>query len=334
MSATATTRLTLTDADMPELFAKADTGAKQSQKWYFSFVRIELIAISLAALAQVVGRQLAPTITSALNLGVGEIHFLGSDYTARSLTNAVASYILPAVVMAVAFVMLALRVLLRYDRRWRARRAIAEATKELAWRFSMRAMQADIEATTPLTDVQAVEAFSKELGQYIEQSLSLHLKPPSAAAPQITQPMRDLRAANIGVQSAAYLKDRLEDQQTWYSGKADTYQTWTTRLQIARFVAYGLGVVLIFYHGFGINGLGIMTTIAGAFATWLAGRHYDDLSQSYAGMARQLGLLAATANTVLKSGSAGSAGPNDWPHMVDKVETLMDGEHQDWRRLS
>jgi hypothetical protein len=330
----ATTRLTLTDEDMPDLFTRADNGAKQSKKWYFRFVRIELIAISLAALAQVVGRQLAPTITSTVHLGVGEVHFLGIDYTARTLTNAVASYFLPTVVMLVAVIMLALRVWLRYDRRWRARRAIAEATKELAWRFSMRALQADIEASTPLTDVQAVEAFSQELRQYITQSLPLHLKAPSLNAPEITQPMRSLRAASIATQSEAYLNDRLKNQQKWYSGKSDTYQLWTTRLQVARFVAYGLGGALIFYHGFGINGLGIMTTIAGAFATWLAGNHYDDLSQSYSGMATQLSLFDAAANTILQSGSAGVAGPNDWPHLVNKVEALMDGEHEDWRRLS
>lgn len=326
--------LKLTDSDMPELFTNADKGAQQSQKWYFRFVQVELIAISLAALAQVLGRQLAPTITSALNLGVGEIHFLGNDFTARALTNAAASYILPAIVMAVAVVMLVLRVWLRYDRRWRARRAVAEATKELAWRFSMRALPADLSAATPLTEVQAVEAFSKELRQYIEQSQSLHLNAPSPNATEISDKMLKLRTAPLSTQSASYLAGRLIDQKDWYARKATTYQKLTTRFQVARFVAYGLGVALIFYHGFGINGLGIMTTIAGAFATWLAGKHYDDLAQNYAGMARQLGLLEASADVILQTGVAGAAGPHDWAHLVDKVETLMDGEHQSWQRLS
>ncbi|MGH2501228.1 MAG: DUF4231 domain-containing protein [Ktedonobacterales bacterium] len=329
-----TTRLTLTDDDMPDLFTRADNGAKQSKNWNFGVVRTELIAISLAALAQVAGRQLAPTFTSASHLDIGEIHFLGIDYTARTLTNDVASYFLPAVVMLVAVIMLALRVWRRYDRRWRSQRAIAESTKELAWRFSMCALQADIEASAPLTDVQAIEAFSKELREYIKQSLPLHLKPPKPNVPEITQPMRDLRAASIAVQSDAYLNDRLKNQAKWYSNKSGVYQTWTTRLQIARFVAYGLGGVLILYHGFDINGLGIMTTIAGAFATWLAGNHYDDLSQSYSGMASQLSLFDAEANAILQSGSAGVAGPNVWPHLVNKVETLMNGEHESWRGLA
>ncbi|HEU5343227.1 MAG TPA: hypothetical protein VFU60_02680, partial [Ktedonobacterales bacterium] len=73
---------------------------------------------------------------------------------------------------------------------------------------------------------------------------------------------------------------------------------------------------------------------AGAFATWLAGKHYDDLSQSYSGMAQQLDLLEANASAILQSGNASVPGPNDWPHLVDKVESLMDGEHRDWLRLS
>lgn len=330
----ATTKLTLTDQDMPDLHKRADRGAKTSQLWYFTVVRIELIFLSLAALAEVVGRQVAPMIVSAFHLDVGESHFLGTDYPHQSLTIAVASYVVPAFVMGVALVMLALRVLFRFDVRWRARRALAESTKGLAWRFSMRAMKSDIEAITPLTDMQAVEAFNVEMDKYNEQSRPLHLKAPDPNATQLTQPMRDLRAANISAQSDAYLNHRLINQKDWYAGRAKSFQTRTTWLQVARFVAYGLGIALIFYHGLGINGLGIMTTVAGAFATWLAGKHYDDLSQSYAGMVVELDGHLAEARTLLQSGSAGVAGPKDWPHLVDKVETLMDGEHQDWRRLS
>ena len=326
--------LTLTDADMPDLFTRANAGAKRSQAWYFTFVRIELIAISLVALVQVVGPHLMPTITSLFHVGVGETHILGSYYTTQALIDTVAVYVLLAVFVLLEVVMVVLRIWFRYDRRWRARRAIAEAAKELAWRFSMRAMQADLEAATPLTEVQAVEVFSKQLGLFIGLSPSLHLEAPDPNVKEITQPMLDLRAAMIPAQSTAYLKDRLQNQRKWYAGKATTYRQWTTILQVARFIAYGLGVVLIFYHGFGANALGIMTTIAGAFATWLAGKHYDDLSQSYSGMAQQLDLLEANASAILQSGNASVPGPNDWPHLVDKVESLMDGEHRDWLRLS
>lgn len=326
--------LTLKDKDMPEVFTTADEGATRSQWWYFFFVRVELISISLAAFAQVVGRQLAPSIANLLQLKIGDVQIAGDHFTAQELTSGVGRYVLPAFIMSIAVLMLALRVWLRYDRRWRGRRAIAEATKGLAWRYSMQALHADLEAGAPLNLFQADEAFDKELSQLITESLTLHLAAPKPDAKQKTDNMSTLRQASVTVQRDAYLADRIKNQQDWYSRKAGQYQVLTTWLQVFRFVAYGIGVILIFYPGIGVNGLGIMTTVAGAFATWLAGKHYDDLSQSYSGMARQLGLLAGTAASVLSPRTGASADPTAWAHFVDKVETLMEGEHQDWRRLS
>ena len=333
--ATTATQLSLTkDKDFPELYSTANKGAIRSQAAYFRLVRIELIAISLAALAQVVGRQWAPTIANLLRLNVhGEFQILGNDFSGSQISSAVGTYALPALVMLVAVIMLGLRVWLRYDRRWRARRAVAEATKGLAWRFSMHAMHSEMDASMPFTPAQANEAFARDLAQLIEQSESLRLAAPGPDAVQITPEMDGLRAASIETQRAAYLKDRLDDQQQWYDRKSTKFQTLATQLQVARFVAYILGFLLIFFHGVGVNGLGIMTTVAGAFATWLAGKHYDDLSQSYAGMARQLSLLRALAPMAPPPG-APATGSGDWTRFVDKVETLMDGEHQDWRRLS
>ena len=334
MTSAVAVSLTLTDADMPEVFRTADKGAKRSQWWYFFFVRIELIMISLAAFAEVVGRQWGVAIVNLLKLHLGEAQILGNTFTSTEMTSAIATYIIPAAFMLIAVLMLVLRVWLRYDRRWRGRRAVAEAAKGLAWRYSMRAMHADLDATAPLTLAQADAALVKELGELIAQSTSLHLKAPKPGDVQKTQNMSDLRQASDQAQRDAYLKDRLKNQADWYAKKAGRFQSRTTWLQVARFAAYALGVVLIFYHGLGTNGLGIMTTVAGAFATWLAGKHYDDLAQSYSGMARQLALLSGTADSIPPTGSAVSGNSVDWARFVDKVETLMDGEHQDWRRLT
>lgn len=323
--------------DLPEVFRTADRGAMRSQKWYFFFVRAELIAISLAALAQVVGPRFAPDIASALQIHIGGAHVLGSSFTASELTHNVASYILPAFFLAIAVLMFLLRLILPLDRRWRGRRALAEAAKSLAWRYSMRALHEDLVAKVSLDLQQANQAFNAELTKLVKQSRGLHLDPPKPDDVQLTKKMKDLREQDdSALQGAVYMKGRLNNQQGWYSKKANRYQKWTNWLQGARFVAYGIGVVLIFYQGLGSNGLGIMTTIAGAFATWLAGKHYDDLSQSYGSMARLLGGLAGEAPNSSPSASAGASGGSDtsWAQFADKVETLMDGEHRVWLRLT
>lgn len=327
--------LILTDDDLPEVFRTADRGAKRSQKWHFFLVRAELIAISLAALAQVVGPRFAPDIASALQIQIGSIHVLGLSFTASQLTHDVASYLLPAFFLAIALLVFLLRLILHLDQRWRGRRAIAEAAKSLAWRYSMRALHDDLVAKAPLDLARANQAFNAELTKLVQEASSLRLDPPKPSDVQRSEKMEKLRQQDSTLQGAVYTKGRLNDQKGWYSSKSDAFQKLTTRLQVARFVAYGVGIVLIFYQGLGTNGLGIMTTIAGAFATWLAGKHYDDLSQSYGSMARLLGGLAGEAPSSSPGGSTGPSGGSDtsWAQFADKVETLMDGEHRDWLRL-
>lgn len=323
--------------DLPEVFRTADKGAMRSQKWHFFLVRTELIAISLAALAQVVGPRFAPDIVSTLQIKIGSVHFLGSSFTSSEVTHDVASYLLPALFLAIALLMFLLRLILRLDQRWRGRRAIAEATKSLAWRYSMRALHADLDAQAPLDRDRANQAFNTELTKLVEEAGNLHLDPPESGDVELSDRMKNLRQQeDSALRGAVYMKGRLESQQEWYSRKANAYQKLTTRLQVARFVAYGVGVFLIFYQGLGVNGLGIMTTIAGAFATWLAGKHYDDLSQSYGSMARSLAGLAGAAPSHSPSGSVGPSGGSDtaWAHFADKVEALLDGEHRDWLRLN
>lgn len=63
--------LSLENEDLPDLFNAADQGAIRSQKWHFRFVRTELIFVSLAAAAELIGRQLAPTIADTLHISVG-----------------------------------------------------------------------------------------------------------------------------------------------------------------------------------------------------------------------------------------------------------------------
>lgn len=319
--------------ELPELFRTADSAAIRSQWWHFVFVRVELIAISLAALAEVFGQQLASWIIRVFDLQVGSTDIAGRHFTSHEVTTSLASYVIPAFIMVIAILMFAFRLLFRQNHFWRAQRALAEATKGLAWRYSMRAMNADLHAGAPLDMSQSHQAFQKELDKLLKQAESLRLPPPKPGEPMLPQVMDTLRSSSLANQIHAYKLERLVNQRDWYARKANTYRNWSIYLQTARFVVYGLGIALIFFTGFGSNGLGAMTTIAGAVATWLAGKHYDDLAQSYGSMARELDGLT---NLVPDASSASHGDPNDlqdiWSIFVDKVETLLNGEHQDWLR--
>lgn len=319
--------------DLPELFRTADSAAIRSQWWHFVFVRVELIAISLAALAEVFGQQLASWIIDVSHLQVGSIDIAGRHFTSHEVTTSLASYVIPAFIMVIAILMFTFRLLFRQNHFWRAQRALAEATKGLAWRYSMRAMKADLHANAPLDMSQSHQAFQEELNNLLKQAENLRLPPPKPGEPTRPEAMDKLRFSPLVDQRDAYNTGRLVNQRDWYARKANTYHSWSIYLQTARFVVYGLGIALIFFSGFGSNGLGAMTTIAGAVATWLVGKHYDDLAQSYGSMARE---LDGMTNVIPDVSSPPQGSPTDTqdtlPKFVDRVETLLNGEHQDWLR--
>jgi SMODS and SLOG-associating 2TM effector domain 3 len=195
--------------DFPEVFHTADIGAMRSQKWHFRFVATELFAISFAAIAQVFGQQIAPIIVNIFGLRAGNVTVFGHTYPAEDVTTSAARYALPALLMAIAIGAYGLRFCSRYHHRWLGQRALAEATKGLAWRYSMHGMHADLNATTPLTVDEAHQAFQTELGQIEQQGHDLRLAPPKPEDVELTQTMERLRLASPAIQSDAYMEDRL-----------------------------------------------------------------------------------------------------------------------------
>jgi hypothetical protein len=128
-----------------------------------------------------------------------------------------------------------------------------------------------------------------------------------------------------------YTKFRLENQAGWYADKARTFIRKSRTLQWSRIGVYVVGLELI-VGGFGTNVFAVITTIAGGLATWLAGRHYDDLSQSYTSMASKLLEYIERAKTVVSEGQSSDDQQDRLAIFVNEVESFLDGEHQIWLR--
>lgn len=244
---------------------------------------------------------------------------MGFTVGAHDLRNWIAGNVLAALFMVIAILAYVARFWFRRAESWRKRRSLAEAIKGLAWRYTMH--------------VISHEEYLDEYRRQRQQSDKLRLTPPTPDAAEITPRMTELRNATPGEQQQVYLSDRLMNQRVWYGKKAASYQNLTTGLQWARGIAYAAGFVLIFVTWVGPSGFAVMTTIAGGFATWLVGKHYDDLFQSYTVMSRKLLDFEARAAKILPESQASGADQQaSWAAFVNEVETLLDGEHQDWLR--
>jgi hypothetical protein len=139
----------------------------------------------------------------------------------------------------------------------------------------------------------------------------------------ITPTMELLRASSdLAAKRAAYRIGRIQDQLTFYTKRADTYGGRRDGLRRWTIAAYGVGVLLL-----PVSGLGVMTTAAGAFASWLTANRYDDLYQSFQVMKTQMDLKDRAAAELALDGTDA---PLLLAQFVDNVEGILDGEHETW----
>jgi len=309
---------------LPDLFATADDGAIRSQRWHFAFVWVELVFVSLAAVAELIGRQFAPAIADLLHIHGGPISVAVFTISATELRNWIGGNIVATVFMIIAILAFVARFWFRRAEFWRKQRALAEAIKSLAWRYVMHGISR--------------EAYLEEYSKQRQQSTDLRLPPPQDNATLITDAMTKIHDATPEEQYTVYLKDRLRNQRIWYSNKATLFRKRTKWLHWDRGIAYGVGLLVvpivgIFIAGIGSGGFAVVTTIAGGFATWLVSRHYDDLSQSYTIMAHKLLEFETRAASILPESQArGASQQASWAAFINEVETFLDGEHQVWLR--
>ena len=138
--------LSRNDGSLPELSRTAARGARQSQSWYFRLLRIELVAIVVAAIAQFVLHPFGQQIANLLHFHLGGVQIVGFTFTSVTITNTLAASLLSGLAILIAIGAAVLRFYLRLDEQWHARRSLAEAVIDLAWRYSMGALPGDLAA--------------------------------------------------------------------------------------------------------------------------------------------------------------------------------------------
>jgi hypothetical protein len=314
----------LDDRDLPGLWREADARALRSQAIYWRLLGSELTAVALAAVGYLAMRPFGAAIAAALGIRLDALRALGVSIDGGTATAAVGAAIVPAALMALAIAAAGLRFGLRPDAQWRGQRALAEAAASLAWRYSMGALPGDLaaRASGALAAGAADGAYAQEYATLAQDAMFWALPPSDAGAP-ISDGMRCLREACDPAQKrVAYLRDRVARQRDFYTVRAGRYRARRDRLRVLMIVAYVAAVPLLV-----VNGLGAMTTVAGALGTWLASGHYEDLSQSYGHMGRKLDGRIAAADGLALSGPEAQA---EWAQFVDRVEGLLEGEHRQW----
>lgn len=275
----------------PALYDGADTASGKAQTDYLRLVSLEYLLLFLAAVLL-----MGPTT---------DVRFL----------------IVYALVFVVSMAIMLVRTLGKPDRDWYRSRAIAESIKTSTWRYAMCAHPFD--GATPAARTKftgfltAILASSAQIGHRMAGL--------NAGGQQFTPEMESARNLSLEQRKAMYLSDRIQDQRSWYSGKAQ-FNRRRMYLWIGVCVAVYLLATLSVLSKLAYPNWQLPTepliVIASSIIGWMQIKKFSELSSAYTLTAHEIGIIESRA---------GEADTEDkFSDFVNEAELAFSREHTQW----
>lgn len=292
------TRLELKNADYPALFQAADRASLAAQGKHLLFTSSILLCLVIAA-------------------GLGA---LSGVISGAKTPLAVASTAL----VSLSFVLTAIRRSLKPEKLWYGGRAISESAKSMAWRYMAGAepyfiglQGADVD-TKFISDLKALVKDSDQLAVGVSSEYT--------DKPQISPRMREVRAMALDSRRQTYLSQRIADQRSWYGRKARKSQTAESRyfvvILVSQAMALAAAAFMIASPGSKWNLVGVFSALASALVAWLQVRQHEELAQSYAVAALELGFIEEQGSRL--------GSDADFSNFVGDAENAISREHTLW----
>ncbi len=247
--------LTVQRADLPALYQSASDASQHGQRWYRRLVVTNLgLLVTVATLSG--------------------ITFLVPDSWADGFMAVIVFVLLAA--MAANFV----NWRRGDDENWFDGRAVAESVKTSSWRYMMRTEPFDDDATCNQLFIQKLRAILDE-----RKGLRQQLDALSADPRQITERMREMRRLGVRRRLDVYVRQRLDNQITWYHAKAQVNERlserWFWASFGAEFVCLVIALSTVVTSMEALNLVGIAAALAVAFTAWTQLGRHNELNKSY-----------------------------------------------------
>jgi hypothetical protein len=282
------------ERDLPSLYRAADVIAASGQRSFFWWTRT-LLALSVLA-----------AVFGVFELKTGEFNWAGLVTFAALAGAAVASFWL---------------VRANPHRRWYDGRAAAESAKSLAWQYMVGGGDFGLADGDP-SDARAhlVDRLREIHGQ-LPRGIPLAALGDDPA----TSRMDAIRAADADTRRAVYLRDRIEDQERWYTAKAQANEAWRKRWGFAAIALQVAGMAAALLRMIGsleVDLAGIAATMAVAVAAWTRTKAHAELAEAYDVTAGEVAQIKA------ELGRVGSE--EEWAEFVASAEHAFSREHTLW----
>ncbi len=257
------------EVDFPAAFQAADRGSIRAKRNFHWASRLDLLLILLGAISTSwaieanQGRTIL-AITGALSLGLGLLIGLYIKISDAEKT-------------------------------WFSYRAVAESIKTMTWRYVTKTVPYG--QTLSAKEVDAV--YTEQLGQILRMPRNQHatLAGEASSKAQITERMRQIRDFSTLLRKNLYVRDRLKDEQDWYSTKAKENSKngslLLTIIILCQGIAMGSAILLVRWPDFNFNFASVFSAAAAAAIAWQELKGNQELAYAYGQASHELGLIIA-----------------------------------------
>lgn len=290
--------LRITPTDLPGLFQESDAIALKAQKVYVNLTRLVLL----------------------LTVGAPSLAIIIAAYAIITSDEIVIS-ILKAFLVVVLVISTILTLILRHrnlEQDWYKARAVAESTKTLAWKFMTQ--------SEPYRSEESERRYLEDLKQVLAEAGNGSYIHSGTVKEAISENMGKVRSMAYPQRLKTYLKDRLLDQQQWYSQKAATNNSlgnqWYWIIIILQILAIIAAILPLLFPSLRIVLVSVFTTSAASAYAWLQLKQYKSVGQAYSFTANELNIIGHLSNEVKDD--------QQLSDFVINAENAISREHTTW----
>ncbi|WKW52067.1 DUF4231 domain-containing protein [Rhodomicrobium lacus] len=254
--------------DYPALFLDADNASNMYQRTFLRLIRGEYAALFFAAIFSM------------------------------SFMNSIAYYVIYAGVFVVGLIVLIARAQSKPEQWWYRCRALAESVKTLTWRYMMHAAPFDG------PDTQAKVQFRDQLNAIFRENMETarRITDDWSGNDQITRAMEVVRAKNREDRMVYYLKNRVEDQRSWYRQKSkanrNASRSWVWASGVCYVIAGSMALSRIALPNWQYWPIEPLIVVAASIVGWMQIKKFNELSAAYTVTAHEIGLIQAVTDDV------------------------------------
>ena len=284
--------------DYPNYFIAGDKASLLAQSTYTKFVKWDLILMVFA---------------SALAI-----------YNYESEKSKFLIYIISGLLLIVATILSLVIKNKKYEDTWYRGRALAESCKTLTWRYITCSEYFENNLDIKIVNKRFTDRIKEINNEFTDLIGFLNAK--DIALPIITTEMYRIRILSINERKKYYLENRINNQITWYSTKAETnkkkYENWFWAVIIAQILAIISIVFLIKLPTCDFNLVGLFSTFSASCFSWLQLKKYQENKEAYTTATSELNMI--------KQELGDADNEIEFSKFVLDAENAMSREHTLW----